>query len=271
MTCQLALVQAQSVSLLEEVVTNQDTVNVPHFSAAHISDSLINDFFSSPFPKLGFKRIGYIDSKFEYTMIGTTANSQLIINRLDGTRWLDKTFLGQRPLRSTYWNPSGDITVFSSANFQEEKEMIYLIDSGRVKSISENNIVTGKGIHRSYYKTGELRSLWIDEGENQAGFEKNFYRSGALLDSCHVNQDRQEYTSFHENGRLASKGFVINYLWSPVGRWQEWYNNGQLKLEYTYDENYPGRLEGTKRFFDESGVLQSEETYQHGVLIEVID
>lgn len=77
-------------------------------------------------------------------------------------------------------------------------------------------------------------------------------------------------TAFFENGNIAESGTysISQHGWSwnvPVGVVKNYFENGQLKSEISYNEN--GNLDGESLFFDSKGTLLKKLSYANDKLV----
>lgn len=62
---------------------------------------------------------------------------------------------------------------------------------------------------------------------------------------------------------------MFNMTLYLLGKWEDWYEDGQLKLESFYHDSIPNIKTGTWKYWNKIGELIKEETYEDNELINV--
>lgn len=123
----------------------------------------------------------------------------------------------------------------------------------------------------SYYDDGTIKSKEI--------MDKSFALSGKCIYWCKNGQITKEvdfqskvwenYSTHYCNGQLKSLGTIVDYSYKS-GKWEEWYQNGKVKVEGTYRKRSPGSQlpeikVGEWKSYYSNGNLASDEYYtKHG-------
>ena len=145
---------------------------------------------------------------------------------------------GKDTITGIFFKENGDIDFLSCGNTTYEFYNGFL--TGKIVS-------TDSGVTSLRYDT--LGNLYWIITENGGIKENKFY-----------------YPNYPKR-QLQVYGHIDNVMFLEVGKWQEWYKNGQLKAEYYFNDSIPNQREGTWRWWDEQGNLIREEQYKNGQLI----
>lgn len=120
---------------------------------------------------------------------------------------------------------------------------------------------------KDYFDTGQLKRIYSFKNEGQpTGIEKAYYKSGNLLSETKRAKNGDLIKKrFHKNGNLHvaysliqskdKKKFII------TGIYQQYYENGVLKIESLYSE---GKLSGLWTQYYETGEKEWEVAYLNG-------
>lgn len=177
---------------------------------------------------------------------------------------------GQLDGRDEKWYKDGNkeaLVYYNKGN--RYSPIITWYDNGKIQSVYDLNEKSNKGCIISWYKNGNIyqETFAIDSTLN--GFiEKEYYENGLVKRIEIANLGKQEYTTYHDNGQVAWSGMIINAIWSQVGHWQEWHENGTLKREYYFNDSIPNQKEGIWKWWDENGNFIKQELYKDGIMIE---
>ncbi|RNC83412.1 MAG: hypothetical protein ED557_10345 [Balneola sp.] len=73
---------------------------------------------------------------------------------------------------------------------------------------------------------------------------------------------------FHPDNQIAHERLSSAYSDNGLHTWKEWYPNGQLKLEWNYDDNVIAQ--GLATSYDEEGNIVGQEIYEDGEIVRKI-
>jgi len=117
------------------------------------------------------------------------------------------------------------------------KKVFY--DSGSLRFETNYRNGVKDGISREYYKNGSIKAAAIYlEGKKQ-GVYKEFYPTSFLQKITFYNEDvlHGDYKKYYEDGRLHFEWKFINgEMVQNYIRKYEYHQNGNLKLEYYFNE-----------------------------------
>ena len=92
--------------------------------------------------------------------------------------------------------------------------------------------------------------------------------SSTLNHQSTMNCGKQPFLFYYPKMKLALEGFILDAAWNQVGKWTEWYENGNKKKEIFFDDNKPNFKVGTWLYWDEKGNLIKQEVYENNKLID---
>ena len=171
------------------------------------------------------------------------------------TKWYKN---GQKEFQCIYEN---GISIIPELNWYSTGELQISYDKNKEKK-------TGHFVE--WYKSGNLKLSSIEYDTIVLGsIDREYYENGQIERISYINLGKQFFISFYENGQKREEGYVFNGLNSKLGKWQKWYENGNLNREYFYDEITPNQKEGVWTWFDENGDIYKKEIYQNGELVKV--
>lgn len=137
-----------------------------------------------------------------------------------------------------------------------------------------------------YYNNGQIRHKGVGVLDDiQRGFGKyryiyyeGFCENGQLMYKDSINSTiMREIVNYHCNGTISKK-FIFNGA-NVLGKWQEWYSNGQLSIDGQYNFEIPkdsilyygiSKKQGDWKYFDQSGKLIKIERYNNDKILETI-
>lgn len=169
-----------------------------------------------------------------------------------------------------YWYDNGQVESFYLAkNGIIISPITEWYKNGMLKSFQDE--ISSKNIMKEWYKNGVLGKeiIFEDTSYNANSFiEKSYYDNGNPLIMVHFNNGQQPFKMYYKNGKLCQEGDILGTLLARVGKWQEWYESGQLKQESYYHDTIPNYRIGTWKYWNEKGELIKEEKYENGELID---
>ena len=177
---------------------------------------------------------------------------------------------GQLNGKDEKWYTDGKkkaLTYYYKGN--RSSPIITWYDSGEIQSVYDLDEKSNKGSIITWYKNGNIQqeTFAIDSSKN--GFAENEYYENGMIKRIEIaNQGKQEYTTYYNNGQIAWDGMIVDAIWSQVGHWQEWYEDGTPKREYYFNDSISNQKEGIWKWWDEKGNLIKQEYYKGGIMIE---
>ena len=120
-----------------------------------------------------------------------------------------------------------------------ENGKLYLID----------NEINNKRFQYVFYDTGQIEEEYlaneINDSLKDQFITRKYYNNGFLKSIDSANFGKSMFVLYYSNGQKEWEGFEYNALWSQIGKWLEWYDNGTKKREYYFNESIPNIKEGT--------------------------
>lgn len=116
-------------------------------------------------------------------------------------------------------------------------------------------------IIENYYEDGIINLITTHGINPHTGLKSRGefkFRDGTLVTASY----------FYSNDQIAHERLSSAYSANGLNVWKEWYQNGQLKLEWSYDENVIAQ--GLATSYDEEGNIIGQELYKDGELLEKI-
>lgn len=102
----------------------------------------------------------------------------------------------------------------------------------KIERISKQNSDTS--IDKYFYPSGNLLELDLSIGPAWI-YGERWCDNGQLINKGLINsQDKMEVIHYHCNGKMKAKFYLMNG--TLVGKWQDWYETGQLKTDGQYKE-----------------------------------
>jgi antitoxin component YwqK of YwqJK toxin-antitoxin module len=147
----------------------------------------------------------------------------------------------RRPIIAVSWNERGETELIFD---HKTRKVIEWTEYGTLKEIVNN---------KEDEKKGELVCC--------------YHNNGRLMSKVIYNSGKQEFKQYFNNGNLEFKGYYINDTYNRIGKWVEYYENGQIKKEYSFSEKTPELKNGVWLWWDEKGILIKKEYYKNGKLI----
>lgn len=91
------------------------------------------------------------------------------------------------------------------------------------------------------------------------GLTSGAYQSWYESEGTNKNNNQiGEWTYWHENGKLESKG-SFNDNGKQTGEWTDWYKNGKVRYKGSYNDE--GNITGEWTYWDENGKVKSKGSY----------
>ena len=137
-------------------------------------------------------------------------------------------------------------------------------------------------VYKSYFHNGQLKKENIDlpaeNGYWQEAWTKEYYQNGQIRFTPLnlASREPQNIISYYPSGKIMQEN-----TWncgSVCGKWQEWYESGQIKVDgqfVEYDPSKKGQFiapkkTGTWKYYSEKGKLEKEEFYEGGNLLKTV-
>ena len=163
---------------------------------------------------------------------------------------------------STIWYKNGNMN-FLAFYADDGKDILSFsfYKNGQIEDYINSNI----GFSKSWYKSGELKEEDIFDSIQY--HETKYYKNGQIESIGIFNNGKQPIKMFYKNGQIALSGYIYNVHLLALGKWSEWYVNGQLKREYYFNDSIPNQKESIWKWWNEKGKLIKKEIYKDGQLI----
>lgn len=188
----------------------------------------------------------------------------------NGMRYRE-SYMNKKGIDGTFrtWYINGQLLSFGI--FEDGKRIspnTKWYSNGNIKYFSEEN--NGRKVILEWYKNGNLgrESRRVDLS-SESIIVKDYYETGELLSEAIYNNGEQIYKAYWKNGCIGRKGKMFNMTLYLLGKWEDWYEDGQLKLESFYHDSIPNIKTGTWKYWNKIGELIKEETYEDNELINV--
>jgi antitoxin component YwqK of YwqJK toxin-antitoxin module len=169
----------------------------------------------------------------------------------------------------TRWHNNGQLLVFTIyENGKAISPTTSWYSNGGIRHFNERN--SHKKLSMEWYKNGNLAQV-VEKTDSttKSIIIKDYYETGELSEEGNYNNGEQVYKMYWKNGLVGRKGNMINLSLMKVGKWEEWYENGQLRLESYYHDSIPNLKVNTWKTWNEKGGLIKEEEYKNGELIDI--
>lgn len=195
------------------------------------------------------------DTREDYDEEGKIINSE------------DKKGLESRDGEYKAYSPDGNILL--DYNYKNGKfdgvQKVYFYNSDKLYSEKEYREDIPVGVHKTYYKNGNLEKKEIfsysaDENREILEYYKEEYNSNGQLTSKVIREgklENEEFRRYYDNKNLKNITYYKNKEKQSVGK--EYYENGQLKITQYYDEKSKNLV--SEQYYD-SGVLLSKTIYK---------
>ena len=190
----------------------------------------------------------------------------------NGVKWMETNFAnGKRIGLDISYYKNGDIYSFNYNDSTRNYPRISFDSTGNVQSISWDD----KNKRQKSISLNNQRGLieQQSESEDSTGVKGliTLNLSSGLNDTiCKfvTNSGRQPITFFRRSGQIIGNGFVYNAEFCCVGKWIEWYPNGQKKMEYEFSEKDCNSKEGLWKYWSSDGKLIKDEQYLNNSLVK---
>ena len=148
-------------------------------------------------------------------------------------------------------------------------------ENGKVKMERILNPNNDTIIDRYYYLSGKMRQKDISVGMAFM-YSERWCENGQLINRWTSHQEKiTEAIHYYCNGKMKIKFHLMNG--TAVGKWEEWYENGQKKTDGQYaevkhEQGYfpPSEETGKWSYWDENGKLSKEIYYEHGKIVKEV-
>ncbi len=189
-------------------------------------------------------------------------------------------YTGKFIYSSTTWFPNGQFhhTETRFGIGMCDYEMMSWFEDGKVRI--ERKCYTDSCVYRSFYHNGQLKKKDIDlpgyYGTLVWARSVEYYENGQLMYTPVdlLTYQIQTITNYYSSG---AKKLRKNWSGASVfGTWEEWYENGKVKVKGQYAERDPAykgeytlsKKVGTWKYYTEEGKLVKEEFYEDGTLVK---
>lgn len=182
-----------------------------------------------------------------------------------------------------YFNKTGRNGVMNQWHMNGNKKSSFVCEDGVMLNSADTNwykngnvhyitqVIETKKVSRSWYKSGVLAQETMGDTASESYHEKSYLPTGEMWLEANFNDGRQTLKKYFKNGNYFQKGDMINMPLIKVGKWQMWFENGQIELESYYDEKNPNIKIGTWNYYDVTGKLIKEESYRLNELIKTTE
>lgn len=176
------------------------------------------------------------------------------------------------------WYKTGELEWRSLfINGKVEGPMLFWYKNGNLSTCFSGKDGDCPFITRTWYENGQLHTESLRErccDSSDVVHERVWYDTGELMSDMYLrDKGKQHHIEYCKNGKIGREGYYIDmrglFL---VGKWTEWYENGQKKWEIFYNDgntreeaNYKI---GTWSWWDEKGNLIKQEIYKDNVLVD---
>lgn len=184
-----------------------------------------------------------------------------------------------------YFYPSGNVKT--DGVFRDDKKYGYFKEydeEGQLVSVKKfvNDVeqveapeLTSLSLKTDYYPNGKVKTVGSYNGEIPEGVRREFseegkitagyvFRNGVITGEGIIDEEGIKdgpWKEYYENGQLRSQG-----TWDKgkqVGAWKYFYDDGKTEQEGKY--NKQGKLDGTWRWYYENGTLRREQSFIAGL------
>lgn len=184
----------------------------------------------------------------------------------------------QNVMREVSFNKNGkdgfDVLFYSNGKIRSKSFYVDGVLNGPSITYFEDgkvsNVISNKPLEiiQEWYPNGNQKKLIIPynlEFDSAGYLEQEWYSNGFRKSISAFNSGVQPFKMYYENGNLAIDGYILNGPWYKVGIWKEWYSDGKIKCEYSYElTNDPGMANsptGIWISWDENGKIIEQKNY----------
>lgn len=190
-------------------------------------------------------------------------------------------YQNEKKYRETHFNgeqkQGWDIKYFKNGNLEFvtyfENGIQYFSDllwyeDGNLKSIRYKIESENREINKSFFENGMPNEEYIhlDTLEHGCMEFRSHRENGSMFLKSIFNCGVQELVIYYGNNKIMGKGFINTALWSKVGKWEFYYQNGIKMMELNFESTLPNILNGIWSYWDEKGRLLKQCTYLNGIL-----
>ncbi|MCF8218028.1 MAG: hypothetical protein K9J21_03480 [Bacteroidales bacterium] len=144
------------------------------------------------------------------------------------------------------------------------------------KEITDDEQVADYEIKRNYYNNGQVKTKATYLNDKMDGVRREYDKEGNITKSYVMDQGRVEekggivdksglkqgkWEEYYESGQIKAKGKYKDGV--KVGEWVYYFENGQIEQRGKYNEN--GKAEGLWRWYYPDGQLRKQEYLDNGV------
>lgn len=185
----------------------------------------------------------------------------------NGIKSSETLFYGEGECDRYYaWFETGELEEYLLIKDGNEQLRIRFYRNGIIRHFSDT---TGeRGLIIGWNEKGQQKSF--DIGVDRSIYnrhEKIYSNKGKLVYEYNYNNGKQPFKVYWPNGNLEILGTMVNAPIIFVGKWQEWHENGEKRVEGNFHPNNSNVPMGKWRYWDENGTLIKEERYKNGELI----
>ena len=225
----------------------------------HKKITYLDDKLDGPYEE--YHRNGQLVAKFDYK--DGQPLGEYIVYYSNGEKMYEKAYKDGK-LNGIYKS------YYNNGQLEQEGEYQEGIMSGVWKSYSRKGVLTEEANYGATgKKTGKFKQYDLDgnlelelnyEGEDIVGY-KSYNDKGEILSEGTISKKRLNVEIMHSTGELSSKGQF--FKGEKVGRW-EYYNERGILISFE-NFNDQGVLHGEGKEYFENGLLEMEYTYENGL------
>ncbi len=129
--------------------------------------------------------------------------------------------------------------------------------------------VFGFGCSECRYENGLMMEKACNDSTRRVyGEFKQWYRNGQLALSTYQNQGKQDFVTYHDNGKFDSKGKIFDSPFAKIGIWKYFDRDGQNLRKEKYSRRHPGVKHGRWVYYENDTPVVIE-FYKNNVLQKI--